>query len=310
LVFDFSSRVNLRRTTIAFPPTQAAFWRLSMGAASEDPAGTGSVHLQYKDLKLDVTNLQTGAFKVESVRGRTGQERKYEAQYDHYQVPAAEMRLETDAEARTVVHLGRVNLPLERLRLTIDSPYYYRRVEVWTAEEDQPGLWQCRYGGFVYHIPGMPAPETLLVPGLGRQRWVKLVIDNGDNPPLALTGVELGWLRRELFFLPAAGRSYALYAGNPRVTAPSYDTAHLIPYRAATADQLPALSVAEPVANPTYDAKAVLNPAEARARQQRYLFTGLAVLIALLLAGWLVKLVCAGQPQAKEPPPPGEGGVA
>jgi hypothetical protein len=153
----------------------------------------------------------------------------------------------------------------------------------------------------------MTAPETLLQPGLERQQRVKLVIRNGDSPALAVTAIEASWLRRELFFLPEAGRSYALYAGNPKVAAPRYDTAHLIPYNAATADQLPALTVGEPVANPAHDAKAALNPAEAKARRHQLLFTALAILIALVLAGWLVKLVSAGKPPEQEPPAGDQG---
>ncbi len=52
-------------------------------------------------------------------------------------------------------------------------------------------------------------------------------IDNGDDAPLALTDVRLEMAERRLCFDAAAGASYALFYGDPALTAPRYDYATL-----------------------------------------------------------------------------------
>ena len=57
-------------------------------------------------------------------------------------------------------------------------------------------------------------------------RWT-VTIDNGDDTPLTLASVRLEMLERTLCFEAAANAGYALYYGDPALTAPRYDYAAL-----------------------------------------------------------------------------------
>ena len=57
-------------------------------------------------------------------------------------------------------------------------------------------------------------------------RWT-VTIDNGDDAPLALERVRLQMLERKLCFEAEANAHYALFYGDPKLTAPHYDCATL-----------------------------------------------------------------------------------
>jgi hypothetical protein len=61
-----------------------------------------------------------------------------------------------------------------------------------------------------------------------------ITIDNGDDPPLALTSVRLEMAERDLCFDAMPGASYTLLYGDPALSAPRYDYARLF-YPAANA---------------------------------------------------------------------------
>ena len=61
--------------------------------------------------------------------------------------------------------------------------------------------------------------------GLTAQREVILHIDNGDSPPLPLTGITLRRLKHELVFNAPQAGPWTLLVGNPTAVAPRYDFA-------------------------------------------------------------------------------------
>jgi hypothetical protein len=81
-------------------------------------------------------------------------------------------------------------------------------------------------------------------------------IDNGDDAPLTLTDVRLEMAERKLRFDAAAGASYALYYGDPALTAPRYDYATL--FVADVDAEQAALGVEEN--NPQYQARPDTRP--------------------------------------------------
>lgn len=62
--------------------------------------------------------------------------------------------------------------------------------------------------------------------GTRDSKWT-VSIDNGDDPPLTITGVKLEMAERQLCFDAAAGASYRLFYGDAALAAPQYDYATL-----------------------------------------------------------------------------------
>jgi hypothetical protein len=67
-------------------------------------------------------------------------------------------------------------------------------------------------------------------------RWT-ITIDNGDDAPLTLESVRLQMLERNLCFEAAPNARYALYYGDPALTAPHYDYATLFTPQADAATE-------------------------------------------------------------------------
>ena len=78
-------------------------------------------------------------------------------------------------------------------------------------------------------------------------KWT-VTIDNGDDAPLALERVRLQMLERKLCFESEANARYALYYGDPALTAPHYDYAKLFTPQADAS--LAAMGTEQP--NPAY----------------------------------------------------------
>ena len=60
--------------------------------------------------------------------------------------------------------------------------------------------------------------------GLGRFDLARLIVTDGDNPPLPVQGLQLSVTARTVMFLAPQTGSYWLYYGNKKATPPAYDT--------------------------------------------------------------------------------------
>jgi Protein of unknown function (DUF3999) len=70
------------------------------------------------------------------------------------------------------------------------------------------------------------------------QKIIKVIVHNGDDPPLKLTGVRLEQLERRIYFEAPAQGQLKLYYGDEKLERPVYDYAKLfLRERAATAGQ-------------------------------------------------------------------------
>ena len=58
----------------------------------------------------------------------------------------------------------------------------------------------------------------------GRYDLARLIVTDGDNPPLPVEGLQLSVTARTVLFLPAQSGRYWLYYGNRKAVAPAYDT--------------------------------------------------------------------------------------
>ncbi|MGZ4733745.1 MAG: hypothetical protein ACXVZH_16555, partial [Terriglobales bacterium] len=54
---------------------------------------------------------------------------------------------------------------------------------------------------------------------------LRITVDNGDNPPLSISGVELLSVERRVYFAPQGRSLLKLYYGDDKLDAPIYDYA-------------------------------------------------------------------------------------
>jgi hypothetical protein len=134
----------------------------------------------------------------------------------------APVTLEVDerrGETRLRVHLPEDNLPSVTLALATDATMFSRHVQVRASRPDRvlrAVRWEATGAAarLVVELPG-PVPDDLV-----------LIVDNGDNGPLAVSGLEAWTDGTELLaVLPADGAR--LWYGAPGLAGPSYDLAAL-----------------------------------------------------------------------------------
>jgi hypothetical protein len=286
-IFDFSSRIDLRRTGISFADTACRYVRLTLADAEAPTADGPDMDLRYQGLEFSVKGKSTaGAFRVNRVTGWAGQSEAASAQYDRASVPQPKMAL--DKIKNSVVALGEINLSLDSISVSVENPYYYRRVEVWGADQDEEKAYRMLAGGVIYRVVGMAKSENVLRLGQVHSRFLKLKILNGDNPPLRLKDVELTWLKQSLYFVPEAGRSYVLYVGSEDMRAPDYDLGQLLTGDAKMLQSYREGHTKELKPNAEFNPS---TPAKVKAKQERKALKAIILLLVMGLVYWMYRLL-------------------
>lgn len=137
-----------------------------------------------------------------------------------------------------VLDLGAANLLVESIRLDVTDPVFSRRCTVSGPHQGRHGEAAAAIlaGGVLYRVPGEQGAvtEQLAIP-LNRRvatRHLTLRIENGDSPPLTVTGAGAARCPTTLEFHAAKAGDWTLLVGNAKAAAPAYD---LGPLRAALA---------------------------------------------------------------------------
>jgi hypothetical protein len=131
--------------------------------------------------------------------------------------------LSASSQGRTTVataDLGFRNMPVDELRIRAATKLYDRPVRVEGSNSRE--TWAVVAEGRVYRFPG--SAETT-IPLQSRNRFLRLTIENGDDPPLEDLRVEA--LARPRTVLVAEGYRppYRLLYGSSRIRPPQYDFA-------------------------------------------------------------------------------------
>lgn len=132
--------------------------------------------------------------------------------------------------ARTTVIIcnSPVRVPVDRVRFRVDPRQvnFRRAVVLSDSSERQYGT-----GGEITRVRINRGGTTVVseemdVP-IARQSSgrMKVTVDNGDNPPLAISGVELLSVERRVYFDPQGKSLLRLYYGDSKLDAPVYDYA-------------------------------------------------------------------------------------
>jgi len=131
--------------------------------------------------------------------------------------------------ARTTVIIcdSPLRVPVERVRFRIDAKQVnFRRTVVLSDASEQ------RYGdGEITRVRMNRGGATViaeemdvLIRGQNSGR-LKVSVDNGDNPPLSISGVELLSVERRVYFDPQGRSLLRLYYGDSKLGSPIYDYA-------------------------------------------------------------------------------------
>jgi len=228
-VYDFSSQVDLRKTLIKIEKTDYRYFRLRL---KDEPAFKGqgqSIRLTYDGLDLTVNDVKAKKLKINRILGST---RRGKAKPDVLdEALFKEFPSSHDDKGNTILLLE-AGLPFERIEFTIAGPsYFYRNVQIYTSESGKEGSFRLLTKGVIYRFPlGQSDQERNFIEhSSGRHLFYRIVLENGDNPPLEVSAVKLRWIRRNLYFVAiSSGGPYRIYLGNAGLERPNYDLAKFI----------------------------------------------------------------------------------
>lgn len=180
-------------------------------------------------------------------------------------------------ETYVYLDLGYRNLPLHELRLNFSDANFFRRISIsgrnrkkrtiTTPVEDGPPRekvvdesWASVTRGAIYrYSSGAAADEALSLNVKGaKYRYLRITIQNGDDPPLRYTGASVDRLVHRVVFQPKDEGNHFLYFGHPGTGRPSYDLKHYVGRLRAEGVAEAALSESMP--NPFYTVKEKMPP--------------------------------------------------
>jgi hypothetical protein len=199
--------------------------------------------------------------------------------------------------SRIVIDLGYDRLPTLGLRLAVAyDGSFYRPVSVDVTDEllGDKTTWRGVTSGHVYRIdrPGLQAASTELGYGETSGRFVRLTISNGDDRPVQIVSATalaidkyVATERRTL--TGDAPLSVALYAGNERLSAPTYDLTRTLGN--VSADKLLEIKLSAAELNPEFKKTSPIEPPWSEQNKSLLLTVTLGGVVVLgLLTAWLL----------------------
>ena len=210
-IFDFTLKerdFTARFTRVRYPESTVRFLRVRITNDGEEPLTiTGASVFSVAETLAEEVNYPA------SIRERTEDN--------------------TNLRSLIVFDLGSKGLPTNRL--TIQTPHvnFYREVVLeGTGDIDAPSWGLIQRSGVLYSYDTLKFvgdqltlsyPETTF-------RFLRLTINNEDNPLLPVEGVEVSGVPRKLIFQAQPSASYKLFYGNPKARTPSYELERILPF--------------------------------------------------------------------------------
>lgn len=287
-IYDFSSKVDLRKTRIEFKARAERYLRLRLTDGEPEAAAEGQARPPYKDFEFSADGAERKDLRITAVRGMTGKIAAAVPECDREVV--ADRKIGKDKNGDTVIDI-RSGLPLNRLVLDIADPSFHRTARLYAADGAGDEAFALVSSGALYRFPlfGRDEERIYLEYRGPKRAAYRVVIENGGNPPLAVRSVSFSWIRRSLYFIGMdTAEHYTLAFGGGAFGSPNYDLAHFI--TPATLDQnaYEHLSVGEVRENPDFAGE---RPGSLRARFQRGLLTAVVLLFVAGLGYLLFTLI-------------------
>lgn len=234
VIFDYSRFVDARNDTAPFKAGDHRRFRfLIADVTAEQESQLLELHRRLRgaeDERTERTTIARRPFRVDRVEFYRDDVRSQatETRLNRYE-PAGFKQTENEKEHRTLVAIETGRQPVTEIRVGTGDKNFSRSVAIEAEFEDARGLRAHRSLGSLtrFSVGSLQREElTLKIPEARATRY-RLLIENGDNPPLAISGVELSGPRYELICLAAPSEKYRLDYGSPDAEPGRFDTAAL-----------------------------------------------------------------------------------
>jgi hypothetical protein len=154
---------------------------------------------------------------------------------------------ERKGEALYQLDLQGAAAPVHSISVDVAAPELFNRAIRVEAQENQ--YWRTLGSGSVYRLAaGQSLAIRLSEPG--RHAVLRLVVENGDNPPLVIRGVRAETFERRLIFPASSAGEYWIYFANANAKRAAYDLPMVL--AKSSIDAAPDVAAAPAEKNPGY----------------------------------------------------------
>lgn len=198
----------------------------------------------------------------------------------------SEKKNESTKSTEILADLGVSGVPAGKISFSVSDKNFKRSFSILTSDSLEMNDARTVGYGYIFRFDTAKFQGESLSADIASAeplgRYVKIVLRNEDNEPLAVSALDFSYAVRSLVFPAKSGERYALYYGNPEAAAPRYDLDTYFAY--LDTDKTAQLKTSQEKINPDYK-----EPKDERPLSERSPFLlPAALVLAALLLGLLV----------------------
>jgi hypothetical protein len=233
-IFDYTRFMNVRNPDVALAAN--GFRRYKFVVEQEQDERESPFRELVRDrgrgVETEIATVLRRPFRIDRIELWRDVEHEGGEEEATFSYPITGLHVETDARrkvTRVVVKTGWQ--PLNGLRLETSSRNFSRpaRVVVPVDRKGRDAWVEVGRGTLaLFAFRGFRREDLTIDFGERRADRYRLVIENADNPPIDVTGIEGKGTGRQVVFLGESGRTYRLFYGSDALEAPRYDAATVL----------------------------------------------------------------------------------
>ncbi|MDH4227096.1 MAG: hypothetical protein OEV59_05005 [Deltaproteobacteria bacterium] len=295
--YDFSSKLDLRNTRLEWTtPSNYAYYKLSLADSSAGKDKEPSITLTYKELSFSTETVAANNLRIDKI-SVFSKPTNVPKSFDFMMVSGFSSMQD---EAGNTVIIFKPHVPIETISFDVMWPaYYYRNVKIYSTDSTKPENFSLNSSTAIYNFPlfeGQSTQKSVPLNGLWR-RYLKIVIENGDNPPLSINALRVGWTGRNLyFFADSPSFTYKFGVGGEGFKKPVYETEKMI--NSDNIDSLHPieLELSTLTKNTAYSA---ITPAAAfRESYEKTILTVIIAILLIVITGWIYRIIKHSNPRS------------
>jgi len=286
-LYDFSSRVNLKKTDIRFNDKKYMYYRIVMSDREGQADSLRRLRLKHRDLDFTISDLRKRRLRLDGITGISSGKRGAKDLFDEVQVK--EFSSEIDENGNSIITVD-ASLPLWRVDFEISNSYFFRKVDVMAGDSGKNDSYESLGSFYIYNFPvsGVKESVTDISPRSTKKKFYRFIIENKNNPPLKVQGMKFTWPRRYLYFISHENLpSCRLYFGSQNIDKPDYDLAQFITEKNWFTHKFTELKHSEINENADYDPSVSVDE---RARVERIILIAVVMLLLGGMAFWIYRL--------------------
>jgi hypothetical protein len=233
LIFDYSRYMDVGNHEIGLPQNHYSHFRLTIRDVTSNQESellelTRRLRNGKETERVERTAVERRPFRIDRIEFWYHERRQADKKTEY---PVADFKADLNAEGRqTLIHVHTRREPLTGFHVETSSRNFNRRVAVQVPlAQGMRTQWRDIATGTLSRMDfrDLHRDELLVSFPEARNEEYRIVIDNGDNPALAVTGIRGEGNAYQALFLAAPGVAYHLSYGSEAAKAPNYDTAAL-----------------------------------------------------------------------------------